>query len=99
MICGTTPTHTFEVPFAKDEMSEAWVMYAQGCDVLLTKKTESLKIEDNLISCDLSQEDTLLFNPHRQVDIQLKIKLKDGKVVASNIATISAMKILDCDVI
>lgn len=99
MICGTTPTHVFEIPLLKSEIIEAWVMYAQGCRLILTKKTDALQIEDNKITCTLTQDETLKFEPRKMVDVQLKIKLTAGEVVASEITQVPAYVILDSDVI
>lgn len=99
MICGTTPTHTFEVPLTKDEIVEAWVMYGQGGTNILTKKTDSLKIEDNKIMCTLTQEESASFTPRRLVEVQLKFKLKSGEVVASEIVNVTACAMLDCGTI
>lgn len=100
MTRGTTPHHTFELPFSVDSL-EFTVTYAQVNPVtqiktIVAKKTQNdCEITDNVIKVRLSQEDTLKFEDKYAVQIQIKVKEQDGDVIASNIITTTVQKVLD----
>lgn len=104
MTRGTTPQHTFELPFSAESL-EFTVTYAQVNPVtqiktIVVKKTQNeCEIADNLIKVRLSQEDTLEFEDKYAVQIQIKVKKQDGDVIASNIITTTVQKVLDEEVL
>ena len=63
---GTTPTHTFTLPFEPPEGTECRIVYAQGEDfkenILPELTTERCKFEGTKVSVKLKHEETLLFN-------------------------------------
>lgn len=61
MIRGTTPTHTFEVPFDTSTIDKLEIQYAQGANIVLTKVKEDSILSGNVIRVDLTQEETLKF--------------------------------------
>lgn len=89
---GTTPTHTFTVPFDTAGISEARVIYSQQGRTVLVKT--DLTMEKNVITVRLTQEDTFRFSPDR-VDIQLRVKFPDGTVLASDIRTVPVERCLE----
>lgn len=91
---GTTPTHTFTVPFDTAGIAEARVIYSQQGRPVLTKKGGDLTMEKNVITVRLTQEDTFRFSPDR-VDIQLRVKFPDGTVLASDIRTVPVERCLE----
>ena len=101
MIRGTTPTHTFVLPFNTSLVSSARISYAQRGNVLLKKETPACTLEanTNTISVTLSQEDTLLFNSGLYVDIQLRVLTTDGVALSTDIITKSVGECLDGGVI
>lgn len=66
MIPGTTPTHTFTLPFEPPSGTEFRIVYAQGSEnreeVILEITTDRLKIKGSSISVKLKQEETLRFD-------------------------------------
>ena len=95
MIRGTTPTHTFELPFNAADFANYTVTYSQMNKVVVKKEKDDCMENGNKIIVSLSQEDTLRFDENKAVEIQIKAKHSDGKVIASNIALTTAKKILD----
>ena len=89
---GTTPTHTFTVPFDTAGILEARVIYSQQGRPVLVKT--DLTMEKNVITVRLTQEDTFRFSPDR-VDIQLRVKFPDGTVLASDIRTVPVERCLE----
>lgn len=63
---GTTPRHTFTLPFDPPEGADYRIVYAQGEDfeekILLELVTDRCKIEGRKVSVKLTQVETLLFN-------------------------------------
>jgi hypothetical protein len=84
---GTTPTLTFTTPYAADLIQSGYISFMQrGEDVLDISLTDpAVTIEDESISVDLTQEQTLLFTTADTVKMQIRAKLTSGKAVASNI--------------
>lgn len=69
----TTPTHIFTVPFDTGTISMMAVIYKQGGNVLLVKDLEDCTLGDKTVSCTLTEEETSLFKPNPQVQIQLRV--------------------------
>ena len=61
MIRGTTPVHTFELPFDTAEIKEINIAYAHNGVVVLTKEKADCSFEGNTVRVRLTQEDTLKF--------------------------------------
>jgi hypothetical protein len=63
---GTTPTHSFELPFDIPTEAKVRVVYAQGEKyketVLVEREKKSLVISGNKIQLQLTQEETLRFD-------------------------------------
>lgn len=85
MRIGTTPTHTFELPFEGELVKKYEIIYSQRGEVLVCKTESDGKLEGNVITVQLSQEDTLKFDPNTLIDIQTKILTVDDKVITSDI--------------
>lgn len=87
MIRGTTPTHTFTLPFDVSEIKEIDVCYAQQGTIVLQKTFADCDAEGNKITIVLSQEETLEFRDNAGVQIQLRVLTKNNKALASRITT------------
>ena len=96
---GTTPTHTFTLPFEKEMLAEVRITYTQNKKKIITKETDDLEIAGNDISLTLTQEETLLFEEGKNVSIQLKIKTTEGLVFNSDIVEMRVDPSLDNEVI
>lgn len=80
MIRGTTPTHTFEVPFDTGTIDELEIQYVQGRNAILTKIKDDCVLAENIIRVDLTQEETLRFK-EGYATVQLRVS-RQGIVMA-----------------
>jgi hypothetical protein len=96
---GTTPTHTFILPFDTGQVKSVRIVYAQADKVVLVKITDNCTLEGNTVTCKLSQKDTLGFDDMKNVNIQLRVLLHDGTALASDIETVFVSSCLDDEVI
>lgn len=98
---GTTPTFSFTLPenISQTNISELNISFSQDETVLISKSLEDCEFQDEhtLISI-LEQEDTLALLPGKCY-FQLKIKLTDDNVVASQIYKALVDKIISSEVL
>ena len=102
MTRGTTPTHTFTLPddLKTATLSALYITYAQGSKTVLEKTLSDVTINGGVITCTLTQADTLAFDVKNQVcncdkvNIQVRIKTSDGVAMASDIMRIPVMDVL-----
>lgn len=80
---GTTPTHTFELPFDTSLIKDITISYVQREVILFKKRIGDCTFKDNVITLDLSQEETLKFDKSLLLKIQLKVLFIDDRVDAS----------------
>ena len=97
MIRGSTPTHTFTVPFETDTIDELHIVYSQNGIVKVKKTKEDCKLKDRKIETTLSQEDTLQFTD-AYVHIQLRV-VREGVVFSSRVLAIPVGRCLEDEVI
>lgn len=95
---GTTPTHTFTLPFSADTVDKAKIIYAQNGKVILIKEGDEVVIKDYELSCRLSQEDTFLFDEKYNVQIQVRVLTTAGDSLVSQIKTVCLSQCLDREV-
>lgn len=95
---GSTPTHTFKIPFDTSLLAQARIVYAQLCNVVLVKTGEDLVMEGNTIKTRLTQEETLAFNCSHPVEIQLRVLTQAGDVQNSDIVKVSVKRCLESEV-
>jgi hypothetical protein len=102
---GTTPKHTFSIPFDTSNVGKVRVYYAQkdsrsGETVRKITKTESdVAMEGNTISLRLSQEDTLLLEGNKVTLIQLRVVTKAEESFVSDIVTVMTEQCLSDEVV
>ncbi|MDU1912049.1 hypothetical protein [Fusobacterium sp.] len=94
MIRGTTPSIVFSTDLNTEDIFECHLII-KSKNAELIKKKSSMKFKDNCIICDLTKEDTLLFQQNgdgkeripkpEAVFFQLYVTLKDGTVCATKI--------------
>lgn len=94
MIRGTTPTLEFEIPFETEIISEAFVTLSQKEKVVLDKHLSECMCEGNKLSVSLTQEETLQLDCRCVTEIQLRVRLKDGNALASQIIPVITERIL-----
>ena len=68
---GTTPTHTFVLPFDASVIEKVRIIYAQDEEVKLT--VCDVSIEGNTITARLTQEDTLKLECGKFVEVQVRV--------------------------
>lgn len=96
---GTTPTHTFEMPFDCEKLTAFTITYAQNDVPIVKKSKEDCTVKGATIVVRLNQEDTLKFNDERGVKIQLKIMDGASEVYVSDIIVASVGEVLDDEVL
>ena len=99
MIRGTTPTHTFSIPFDESVISSIKIIYAQNKNTVFEKLKEDCVFEGNTVSITLTQEETFEFDHGYPVEIQIRILTTEGKAIASEIRRVSVGELLDDEVL
>lgn len=93
---GTTPTHTFTLPFDISTVKALRITYEQGGYKFV--KTD-YKIDGNSIQTTLTQQESLGFECNKQARIQLKVLTINNAVVISDILSFMVGECLDDEVI
>lgn len=98
---GTTPTHTFTLPFDATLVAKARILYAQNDTVILRKEGSDITINGNTLSVRLSQEDTFKFTMGftRYVEIQVRILTPTNDSLVSDIIRVPVERCLEEDVL
>lgn len=95
---GTTPTLQITVNnIDLADMEHIYVVFEQNGN-LLKKSMTDLKVENNVISVLLTQEETLSFK-NGNCNIQLRMVTYDGIAMASPIKTVNVYSVLNKEVI
>ena len=95
---GTTPTLLITVNnIDLADMERIYVVFEQNGN-LLKKSMTDLKVENNVISVFLTQEETLSFKSGN-CNIQLRMITYDGIAMASPIKTVNVYSVLNKEVI
>ena len=98
MRIGTTPTHNFRLPFGTETIRKVRVLYAQNDAVIFKKEDEACTREGNTIKVQLTQDETLLFDYKKPVQIQLRVLTSDGEALTSQIVKVWPDKCLESEV-
>ena len=85
MIRGTTPTHTFLLPFDASEIRAIRIAYAQRGEVVLTKSEADCTLENNRVTLRLGEEETLRFAAGDRLQRQVRVLTASGDVFALRI--------------
>lgn len=99
MIRGTTPTHTFKVPFDASVMGKVQITYSQNDVVLFQKHTSDCVVIDGSVTTKLTQGETLLFDHRKNVEIQIRILTPTGDALASKVFAETVGRCLDNEVL
>lgn len=102
MIRGTTPELNFTVPFDPTVAEKIWITFSQNDEEVFTIEKNDCTFGENLITCSLSQNQTLSLSPNSTLQIQMRVSFADGKedaAMASNIVTTTVQRILKDGVI
>lgn len=96
---GSTPTHTFHISCDTSLIKEVKITYAQGNDIVLTKKAIDCELRAGKIVTKLTQEDSFKFDCTKPVYIQLRVLFLDGECVPSDIKMVDVGRCLDDEVL
>lgn len=99
MIRGTTPTHTFTIPFDVSSIKEVKIIYSQSDEQIICKRAEDCELSGTTIKTTLSQEDTFKFDCKKMVQIQVRVLTKAGQALSSLIQNVTVEKCLDDEVL
>ena len=84
---GTTPTLSLTIPFEAACLTSGFLTISQNGKIVIDKPIddEEIIISDGQIDVYLSQAETLLFKTGQVAKMQLRLRLSNDGVVASNI--------------
>lgn len=99
LVRGTTPTHTFTLPFDTEIVGKIKVTYAQNDVVVLEKEQAACECSGNTVTVRLTQEDTFKFDCKQCVQIQVRVLTQTGDALVSEIKHIGVRKCLDGEVL
>lgn len=94
IIRGTTPTLEFAIPFDTELIDEAFVTLSQNREVVIDKPLQDCECSENKLLVQLTQQETLSLACDCITEIQVRVRLKDGAAMASNIITVDTKRIL-----
>lgn len=84
---GTTGNLRFRIPFNTNLVEQAFVTLKQCGSIVIEKTLSECILNENSISCRLTQADTLSLRAAQPVDIQLRLLTTSGDALASEIFT------------
>lgn len=93
MYRGTTPTNVFRTDVDLENASVLFVSYKQNGKVVLEKSLEDVSVKKTLVTVNLTQKETLLFQDGI-VTIQIRAKFPDNTAIASNLIRTTAEEIV-----
>ena len=96
---GTTPKHTFTLPFDATACQKIRVIYAQGGIVKIVKTDKDIEKSGNTIVVKLSQADTFRLNCKLKTEIQVRVLTGSDDVLVSEIHTVNTERCLDNEVL
>lgn len=96
---GTTPTHTFELPFDTSILKELKITYAQDDKSILCKRLADCELNGSVAKVKLTQEETFMFDCKKMVQIQLRGLTLGGDAPESDVIIVSVDKCLDDEVL
>ena len=99
MRLGSTPKHTFTLPFETDLIQELKITYSQNKKIILEKYLADCEVDKNSVSYKLTQEETFLFADGVHVECQVRVLKTTGDVLASNIRIVTVERCLDREVL
>jgi hypothetical protein len=97
MYRGTTPTHTFALPFDTSIIDALLITYTQRGVKIIEKTLDDVTLNGRRIVLKLTQDETNMFNKGNKAQIQLRVKSGDS-VQASKIIDLDVQKVLNNEV-
>jgi hypothetical protein len=99
IIRGTTPTHTFTLPTDSSLCTKVRAIYSQDDKLVFKIEDNRFIRSDNVVSCKLTQEETLMLSCKQYCDIQLRVLTSGGDAMACDIMKITVGRCLDDEVL
>lgn len=96
---GTTPTHTFLLPFDSSNIKALEITYAQHDVVLITKGFDDCVFNGKVAAIELSQEETFKFDITTPIQIQLRVLTDTDQAYATKIYLTNISKSLSKEVL
>lgn len=81
----TTPTFAFTLPFDTSSVSKARISFGQDKRELVKKTEAAITMQEKVISCELTQKESGMFDDRKPMQIQLKVKTLNGNVLSTDI--------------
>ena len=95
MYRGTTPTLTFRLPIDTGSITVLSVAVAQGREVKIEKTLSDVHLDGNVISCTLTEDETLSLTAGASVEAKIQLRVGVGEQrMASQIFTVPVERIL-----
>ena len=95
MYRGTTPTLTFRLPIDTGSITVLSVAMAQGRQVKIEKTLSDVHLDGNVISCTLTEDETLSLTAGASVEAKIQLRVGVGEQrMASQIFTVPVERIL-----
>ena len=95
MYRGTTPTLTFRLPIDTGSITVLSVAVAQGRQVKIEKTLSDVHLDGNVISCTLTEAETLSLTAGARVEAKIQLRVGVGEQrMASQIFTVPVERIL-----
>ena len=95
MYKATTPTFILTIPYKADEINNFIISLVQQGLTVLTLVTEDCSLEDYKVSFTLTQEQSNIFVNRYPINLQMRIMLNSGKVVASAVEQVTVHRVLN----
>lgn len=96
---GTTPIHCFIIPYHARMIDELLIVYEQDGNEIIRKNKDSCVLEQTTVYIPLTQEETLLFDHRKNVQVQLRLLTTEGVAYSTRIFVIPALECLSDEVI
>lgn len=96
---GTTPTHTFLLPFDSSNIKTLEITYAQHDNVILTKRLDDCLLDGNVVTVELTQEETFSFDVTTKIQIQLRVLTITNQAYSTDILLTTISKSLSKEVL
>ena len=95
MYRGTTPTLTFQLPIDTGSITVPSIAVAQGRQVKIEKTLSDVHLDGNVISCTLTEDETLSLTAGASVEAKIQLRVGVGEQrMASQIFTVPVERIL-----
>lgn len=99
IIRGTTSTHTFTLPIDSSLCAKVRAIYSQDNEPVIKIEDDRFVHADNVVSCKLTQKETLSLDRKKHCDIQLRVLTTGGDAMACDIIKNTVGRCLDDEVL